>query len=243
MMLSYLKMKELKMREIEKVFTRKKRRAVSDIIATLLMVVITVAGGIVVLNFVQTTDIIQSTETISSEEAAISIKITGYDTRDSGDLSGILTMDNLLDQKLCTTSCSVDPDKIPANFGTEFIVLNIRNDGAGSAYLGSIFVNNIIHTWDSATGAGSGVDLDASSNPAGGSSPRDGQYSIIPTSNTLPITQEINTELKAGNDRRIVIKLSASIASDIDLSSAIRIIIDAGRADPFNFVISSGSTQ
>jgi len=82
-MVSYLKMKELKMREIEKVFTRKKRRAVSDIIATLLMVVITVAGGIVVLNFVQTTDIIQSTETISSEEAAISIKITGYDTRDS----------------------------------------------------------------------------------------------------------------------------------------------------------------
>ncbi len=240
MMVSYLKMKELKMREIEKVFTRKKRRAVSDIIATLLMVVITVAGGIVVLNFVQTTDIIQSTETISSEEAAISIKITGYDSRDSGDLSGILTMDNLLDQKLCTTSCSGAIDKIPANSGTEFIVLKIRNDGTGSAYLGSIFVNNVLHTWDSLTAT---VALDASIDPVGGSSPRDGQYSIIPTSNTLPITQETSTELKVGNDRRIVIKLSASIASDIDLSSAIRIIIDAGRADPFNFVILSGSTQ
>jgi len=237
MMISYLKMKELKMREIEKVFTRKKRRAVSDIIATLLMVVITVAGGIVVLNFVQTTDIIQSTETISSEEAAISIKITGYDTRDSSNLSEISTMDNLLDQKLCTTSCSGAIDKIPANSGTEFIVLNIRNDGAGSAYLGSIFVNNVLHTWDSTTAT---VALDASINPAGGSSPRDGQYSIIPPST---LTQESSTEIKTGNDRRIVIKLSPSITSDIDLSSAIRIIIDAGRADPFNFVILSGSTQ
>jgi len=242
-MISYLKMKELKMRKIEKVFTRKKRRAVSDIIATLLMIVITVVGGIAVLNFVQTTDIIQSTETISSEEAAISVKITGYDTRDSGDLSGILSLDNNLDQKLCTASCISTQNDIPSASGTEFIVLNIRNDGAGSAYLGSIFVNNVLHTWDSATGAGGGVTLDASSDPSGGSSPRDGQYSIIPTSNTLPITQEINTELKVGNDRRIVIKLSSSIASDIDLSSAIRIIIDAGRADPFNFVISAGSTQ
>lgn len=237
MMVSYLKMKELKMREIEKVFTRKKRRAVSDIIATLLMVVITVAGGIVVLNFVQTTDIIQSTETISSEEASISIKITGYDSRDSSNLSGISTMDNLLDQKLCTTSCSGAIDKIPANFGTEFIVLNIRNDGAGSAYLGSIFVNNVLHTWDSLTAT---VALNASIDPVGGSSPRDGQYSIIPPST---LTQESSTEIKTGNDRRIVIKLSPSITSDIDLTSAIRIIIDAGRADPFNFVILSGSTQ
>jgi len=237
MMVSYLKMKELKMREIEKMFTRKKRRAVSDIIATLLMVVITVAGGIVVLNFVQTTDIIQSTETISSEEASISIKITGYDSRDSSDLSGISTMDNLLDQKLCTTSCSGAIDKIPANFGTEFIVLNIRNDGAGSAYLGSIFVNNVLHTWDSLTAT---VALNASIDPVGGSSPRDGQYSIIPPST---LTQESSTEIKTGNDRRIVIKLSPSITSDIDLTSAIRIIIDAGRADPFNFVILSGSTQ
>ncbi len=237
MMVSYLKMKELKMRKIEKVFTRKKRRAVSDIIATLLMVVITVAGGIVVLNFVQTTDIIQSTETISSEEASISIKITGYDSRDSSNLSGISTMANLLDQKLCTTSCISTQNNIPSNTGTEFIVLNIRNDGAGSAYLGSIFVNNILHTWDSTTAT---KTLDASINPVGGSSPRDGQYSIIPPST---LTQESSTEIKTGNDRRIVIKLSASIASDIDLSSAIRIIIDAGRADPFNFVILSGSTQ
>jgi len=240
MMVSYLKMKELKMREIEKVFTRKKRRAVSDIIATLLMVVITVAGGIVVLNFVQTTDIIQSTETISSEEASISIKITGYDSRDSGDLSGILSLNNTLDQKLCTTSCSGSPNETPVNSGTEFIVLKIRNDGTGSAYLGSIFVNNILHTWDSAT---DGVAFVMTPTPSSGESPRDGQYSIIPTSNGLPITQESDTELKVGTDRRIVIKLSASIASDIDLNSAIRIIIDAGRADPFNFVILSGSTQ
>jgi len=236
-MISYLKMKKLKMHEIEKAFSRKKRRAVSEIVGTLLMVVITVVGGIAVLNFVQTTDIIQSSETISSEEAAISIKITGYDTRDSSNLSGISTMDNTLDQKLCTTSCSGNPNKIPANSGTEFIVLNIRNDGTGSAYLGSIFVNNVLHTWDSTTAT---KTLDALLDDITGKYPGAGKYSIIPPST---LTQEINTELKAGNDRRIVIKLSASIASDIDLTSAIRIIIDAGRADPFNFVISSGSTQ
>ena len=76
--------------------------------------------------------------------------------------------------------------------------------------------------------------LDASSDDTTGKYPGDSKYSIIPPST---LTQEINTELKAGTDRRIVIKLSASIASDIDLSSAIRIILDAGRADPFNFVI------
>jgi len=239
-MISYLTMKELKMHEIEKAFTRKKRRAVSEIIGTLLLVAITVVGGIAVLNFVQTSDIIESSETISSEEAAISIKITGYDTRDSTDLSGILSLDNNLDQKLCTASCLSTQNDIPSASGTEYIVLKIRNDGTGSAYLGSIFVNNIVHTWDSAT---AGVSFVMTANPSGGESPLAGQYSIIPTSNTLPITQESNTELKAGNDRRIVIKLSSSITSDIDLTSAIRIIIDAGRADPFNFVISSGSTQ
>jgi len=240
MIVSYLKMKKLKMHEIEKAFSRKKRRAVSEIIGTLLMVVITVVGGIAVLNFVQNSDIIESSETISLEEDAISVKITGYDSRDSGDLSGISTMDNSLNQKLCTTSCSGSSNQIPANSGTEFIVLKIRNDGTGSAYLGSIFVNNVLHTWDSTT---AGVALDASSDTTTGQYPRDGQYSIIPTSNTLPITQESDTELNTGNDRRIVIKLSASITSDIDLSRAIRILIDAGSTDPFNFVISSGGTQ
>lgn len=241
MMVSYLKMKGLKMHEIEKVFTKgKKRRSVSEIITTLLMVAITVAGGLAVLNFVQDSDITQISENISSKEAAISVKITGYDSRDSGDLSGISSMDNNFDQKLCTTSCSGSPNQIPANSGTEFIVLKIRNDGTGSAYLRNILVNNIIHTWDSAT---AGVAFDASSNPFAGESPKDGQYSIIPTSNTLPITQQSNIELKVGTDRRIVIKLSASINPDMQLNSAIRIIIDAGSTNPFNFVLSPGSTQ
>jgi len=234
-------MKGLKLHKIENVFTKgKKRRSVSEIIATLLMIAITVVGGIVILSFVQDSNITQTSENISSKEAAISVKITGYDSRDSSDLSGISSMDNNLDQKLCTNSCSGNPNQIPSNSGTEFIVLKIRNDGTGSAYLGNIFVNNIIHAWDSAT---AGVAFDASSDPSAGKSPRDGQYSIIPTSNGLPITQESNTELKAGTDRRIVVKLSASINPDIQLNSAIRIIIDAGSTAPFNFVISTGSTQ
>ncbi len=241
MMVRYLKMKGLKMHEIGKVFTKgKKRRSVSEIITTLLMIAITVAGGIVILNFVQDSNITQISENISSKESTISIKMTGYDSRDSSDLSGILSLDNTFDQKLCTTLCSANPNQIPANSGTEFIVLKIRNDGTGSAYLGNIFVNNIIHTWDSAT---AGVAFDASSNPSAGESPRDGQYSIIPTSNDLPITQQSNIELKSGTDRRIVIKLSPSITPDIALNDAIRIIIDAGRTDPFNFVISTGSTH
>lgn len=232
---------KIKTHKIEKVLTKgKKRRSVSEIITVLLLIAITVTGGLVVLNFVQDSDITQISENISSKEAAISIKMTGYDSRDSSNLSEISSMDNNFDQELCTTSCSGNPNQIPANSGTEFVVLKVRNDGTGSAYLGNIFVNNIVHTWDSAT---AGVTFDASSDPTAGESPRDGRYSIIPISNTLPITQQSNTELKDGADRRIVVKLSASINPDIKLNSAIRIIINAGSTDPFNFIISAGSTQ
>lgn len=221
-------------------FKVRKRRAVSGIITSLLLILLTVVGGIFIWNFVLSSNLTQISENISSNEAARSIKLTGYDARDSGDLSGILTLDNSLNQQLCTNSCIGNPNQIPANSGTEFIVLKIRNDGSVSTYLDTILVNNIIHVWDSST---ANVALDASSDPLAGESPRDGQYSIISISNTLPLTQQNTTELNPGGDRRIVIKLSASINPDIQLNSAIRIIIDAGRFDPFEFYLSSGSTQ
>ena len=221
-------------------FKVRKRRAVSGIITSLLLILLIVVGGIFIWNFVLGSNLTQISENISSNEAARSIKLTGYDARDSGDLSGILTLDNSLNQQLCTNSCIGNPNQIPANSGTEFIVLKIRNDGSVSTYLDTILVNNIIHVWDSST---ANVALDASSDPLAGESPRDGQYSIISISNTLPLKQQNTTELNPGGDRRIVIKLSASINPDIQLNSAIRIIIDAGRFNPFEFYLSSGSTQ
>jgi len=138
-------------------FKVRKRRAVSGIITSLLLILLTVVGGILIWNFVLGSNLTQISENISSNEAARSIKLTGYDARDSSDLSGILTLDNILNQQLCTNSCIGNPNKIPANSGTEFIVLKIRNDGSVSTYLDTILVNNIIHKWDSST---ANVDLD-----------------------------------------------------------------------------------
>ncbi|MGI0081900.1 MAG: archaellin/type IV pilin N-terminal domain-containing protein [Nitrosopumilaceae archaeon] len=206
------------------------RRAISDVITTLLMVAITVIGGVMVWSLFSSSGVKDNlaVEPVQSSNVA-AIKIVGYDTRDGQDLLGITTVDNsaTTDRKLCTISCT--------SANTEHIVLLLRNEGAGSIYLDNIIVNDVAHGWVSSAPSAGGqyalyeVTFDRSSGSA-----------TQTTTATLLTTNEVGASLEVA----VVIKLSTGIDPDIQLTTPIRIsIFTANTVDPFEFNIRSGSAK
>ena len=212
-----------------------KRRAISDVIATLLLLGITVAGAVLVTAFFQGNSAFRPDASNPGTQSA-SIKITGYDTRDGSDLSGIDVLDNFLDDPtpfLCTSSCNTDPNAMPAAAaagGTEFIVLTVRNQGMSKVNLQNVEVNGIDHSWDAST---SGI-LSTGNYPAAG------KFSIISTSG---IIQSSTNELQSNAEARLVIKLSDDISQDIDINQPIRTRITTNLLDPSATIISSGGVR
>lgn len=231
----------------------KRRRAVAETITTLLLLGITVVGGIMIFTFTSSTTSALNDATDSTSFSQSKISIIRYDTRDSSDLSGITTLDNYINnlpspntinKKLCAASCSGQPNRIPsgtdASGGPEFIVLHIKNDGTDSVLLGDIVINDVQFSWDTAT---RGIGLDASANDLGSINrkyPMDGKYSIISTSNSDLIQKSTNL-LLFGEEVRLVVKLSGSL-SNLSLEKPLRVGIDTGGPDD-EFVILSGSAR
>jgi len=207
------------------------RKAVSDIIATLLLLGITVAGAVLVAAFFQGNSVFRPDATSPGTQTA-SIKIIGYDTRDGSDLSGIDFLDNFLDAPpfLCTITCNASPDDLPSAGGTEFVVLTVRNQGMSKVSLQSVEINNFDHSWSAST---SGT-LSALSYPAAG------KFSIIPTSSTI---QSPTNELLSNGEARLVIKLSGDMSQDIDVNQPIRTRIITNLLDPSADIITSGSVR
>ena len=215
------------------------RRGVSEIISILLMVVVTVIGGITVLGFIQNENSFQIPETIISENQKKSVRVIGYDTRDSTSLVGIVGLDNYFDQKLCTISCQYNVNKIPQNLGTEFIVLKLRNDGVAPVWLDNIIINDVSHKWDSTT---AGNILDATIDYSNGNIPRDGMFSTFSVFESSPVTQRSEIEINPGLDRYVLVKLSNKISDDILLFSPIHIVVDLDNSDYHkSYVISGGA--
>ena len=213
-----------------------RRRAISDVIATLLLLGITVAGAVLVTAFFQGNSVFRHDASNPGTQSA-SIKIIGYDTRDSTDLSGIDFLDNYLDSPtpfLCTISCNTDADALPdaaAAGGTEFIVLTVRNQGISKVTLQGVEINDIDHSWDSTT---STFDLSATHYPTAG------KFSIISTSGTI---QSSTNELQRNAEARLVIKLSDNISEDIDVNQPIRTRITTNLLDPSASIITSGGVR
>ena len=225
-----------------------KQRGISDIIAVLLLLGITVAGAVLVAAFFQGNNIFRPDASSPGTQTA-SIKIIGYDTRDGTDLSGITNMNNFIDAPvpfLCTTTCAgalVDTMPVAgATGGTEFIILTVQNKGINKSTLQSVEVSGIEHPWDSAT---AGDDLITTSIP------KAGYFSIISTSNALPIKQKPTNELLRNDEVRLVIKLSENIDPDLadptvddmyrDQPIVIRLITNL--LDPPATVITSGGVR
>lgn len=230
-------------RNLEKSHLRK-RRAISEVITALLLLAITVTGSVIIYGFFQGFDAVSVAGGSSVEQSVMSAKLVGYDTRDSTGLSGITNLDNKLDSTgLCTTSCISNKDLIPTNDppGTDFIVLEIRNDGLESLFISSITINDISHTFDTLT---AGVQLNASENAAACTVscpyPKSGQFSIT---STLDSMQDSTSEVVVGKDIRVIVKLSSDISPDVKLPKPLKIQIDTGRLQFVEFVIPSGGAR
>lgn len=226
-----------------------KRRAVSETIGTLLILAVTVLGAVFVANFVRDGFFSEDQNPSTVEQRANSIKLTGYDTRDSDTLIDVVSLDNDFNQMLCTkgdsAQCSVTPftaDNIPSASGTEFIVLKIRNMNVNSVQLQNILINNVGHTWDSGT---ANNDFDASiAGVAGTTYPIAGTFSIIPTAEKPnPARQTSTNEVLGDEEIRVIVKLSNSITQDISMWDSLLIHVNFGASQPAEFIVLSGDAK
>ena len=226
------------------VITFKKRRAVSQIIGTMLILAITVAGAVLLSNLMSREFFTVDQHPVA-EARLDSIRLTSYDTRDSVELTNVPNLNNTFNQMLCTSGDSaqctiVNADNLPKNGGTEFIVLQIRNMNIDPVFIHNILINNVGHTWDNlAVG-----NLVLTNNlGSGGNYPKAGAFSIIPVENDLPITQLATNEIPGDGEVRLVIKLSDQIPQDIGMWSSLRVLVNFGGAQPAEFTILSGDAK
>ena len=192
------------------------KRAVADIIVTLLLVAITVIGGTIIFVIVKDSGIAESVTSDVSQPLTFEggIALSAYDTRDGADLSGISTIDNTLETPT------------PALKAGEYIVLKITNNSPNSIFLNGITVNEISHTFDTA----------ATLPPASG-----GKFFIIPGTNAQGTTPQSSSEIEGGKSVRIVVKLGS--ITDISIGDAIRVAVDATGFDLQNFIITAGNSR
>ncbi len=230
------------------------RRAVSETIATMLLLAITVAGAVVVSSFVSDGFFSGLDQSPSGVEAsADSIQLTGYDTRDSDALVNVINLDNnfVNEPKLCAkgndllecTNTLPDINNIPKdlNPGTDFIALQLRNMSPNSVFLQNIQVNNILHAWDIGT-ADNPLDATSSLN-AGTGYPRAGFFSIIKSPDRPNNEIQFPSQEVQGNEEvRVIIKLSENL-SNIEMWDSMQIVVNFGGNVPADFIVISGDAK
>jgi len=219
----------------------RKRNAVAEVISSLLLVAITVAGAVILTGFLDESFVEGSMAVSSSTDTTIkSIKLRAFDTRDGPGLMGYNNLDNLTDLLLCGDGpvCIANPNNSPATGGTEFLVVQFENTGFNPIYLKSVYLENIVYFWDENT---SGVDLNAgSATSAGGAYPRAGMYSILSDDQSLP--QYPNDQVPSGQTVNLLVKLSPT-HPDIELSKPIRVQLNIGANSLSEFLIETGGAQ
>jgi len=217
----------------------KKRRAVTEIISTMMLMGVTVSGATTLTYFMNdafTSGSIGTATTLDS--SSLNVLLLAYDTRDSSTLLTIPSADNKYDSLLCGSSCSSTPNNLPANDGTEFIVLQIRNNNLNSLFLKGLTLNGDNYSWDPAT---STQQLDISAPYAAGKYPSEGTFSILPVGST-PIFQSDNFEIESGDTVNVLLKLDSS-EPDIELNRGIRVLLNFGNIQPTEFLLESGDAR
>jgi len=225
---------------------KSKRRGVSVVISTLLVLAITIVGAVSISNLMSTSALTTVNQAPKDIIMANSMLLVRYVTRDGltlSDITGPTGLDNKPDGMLCTASCAGFPTAPPSGGGTDFIVLQLWNKNTVEVPIRNIQVNGIKHTWDLQA---RNQNLDgAGVHPA---FPEEGKFSIIHHSNSGLLIQN-GTETMAGDkEKRIVIKLSSDVigdlpSQDIGLGEPLQILIKIGDEFPAEFVILSGDTK
>jgi len=217
-----------------------KRRAVSVVISSLLILAITIVGAVMISNMISASSISSISQTSRAEVASNALILSAYDTRDGTTLSSISSLNNEFDTVLCTDTCnSLSRDDIPANGGTDFIVIQLRNKNLFQVSINHIQINGVTHNWDSQTG---GVVFNANFDDTSGKYPGAGKYSIIPASN-VSLEQHSIQNVEGGDEVRIVIKLNDNIQPDIGLGDSIHVLVNLGTSQPAEFFILAGDTR
>jgi len=226
-----------------------RRRAVSETIGTMLLLVITVVGAVMISNFLQDGFFQGVNQNPSGVEArSDSIQLTGFDTRDAIKLINVDNLNNEFNQILCAkgndAKCTMSgtANDIPGVIGgTEFIAIQLRNMNTGSVFLRNIQVNNELHDWDEGT-AGHKLKP-ANSIDAGTKYPRAGFFSIIPSPDRPNSEIQFASQEVQGNEEvRVIIKLSQNV-SDIKMWDSMLIVVNFGASQPAQFIISSGDAK
>jgi len=222
--------------------TRKKRRAVAEVISSLLLVAITVVGAVILTSFLDEAFISGGLATSGSDSTIKTIKLIRYDSRDGGNLMGYANLNNTspVDQKLCRVSCSGAPNTNPAGSGSEFIVIQIENQSVNPIFLHDVWLSNSTHTWDANT-ANNDLDLGTP-----GGYPGDGKFSIL-TADLSPshpdyLLQREGNQIQSGESVNLIIKLDVD-NPDIALSKTIRAQFNVGANQLSEFLIESGGAQ
>ncbi|MGQ0376249.1 MAG: hypothetical protein ACT4OW_01935 [Nitrososphaerota archaeon] len=203
------------------------KRAVSEIIVTLLLLGITVVGGILIWSTLSGSQqqISLETEVQDIGGSERDIIIVGYDTRDGQNLGGLTDIDNS------------NPSSGTLISG-EYIVVTLRDRAKGDILIDKVSVNEIEHTWQS------GTSCTLSTTPTIGCSINNGQFIIINSPIPPSASKTVNESqlVLEGSDFNLVIRLGSDV-STISLNKAIRLSVVVANFDPTNFIITSGGTR
>lgn len=211
------------------------RRGVADIISTMMLMGITVTGAGTLTYFMNDAFVTGNLGTVSTlDSSSLNFLLLAYDTRDSVNLLTLLEVDNLTDSHLCRESCVANPNTIPSLGGTEFIVLQLQNNGLNSIFLEKVVISGTIHSWDSST---SGATL----NLLTGEFPGDGMFSILSTGSN-PNLQSETFEIQNGQIINVLVKLDSS-SPDIQLNKGIPVSLNTGGMHLVEFLIDSGDAR
>lgn len=216
-----------------------RKRGVSVVISTLLVLAITIVGALSISNLMSTSALTTVNQTPKAIVAANSVILTAYDTRDGTSLFNLANFDNKFGDGLCTTiSCAPNSNVLPSNDGTDFIVLQVWNKNTNPVPIHSLQINGVQHNWDFNTknkifyDGGTIQDF-----------PRDGMFSIIPVSSS-PLTQQNSKMVEGDQEVILVVKLSQTIFQEnIDLGKPLRILLNVGEEQPSEYIILTGETK
>jgi len=222
-------------------FTPQKRRAVAEVISSLLLVAITVAGAIILTTFLNDSFIQGGVAVSASDSTLKTIKLIAYDSRDGGNLLGFTDLNNtrITAEKLCRASCSGNPNLSPSVNGTEFLVIQIENRSVNPIFLHNVWLDNVTHSWDSIT---ANKPLFPGGSSISGDFPVDGTFSILPVDEVGIIIQSQDNQIQSGQAVNLLIKLDTD-NPDIPLSKTIRAQFNIGANQLSEFLIESGGAQ
>ena len=196
------------------------QRAVSEVISTILLLVISIFGASVLAIFVNDffdAGIFSQTNFNNPQN----LFLAGYDTRDGSNLYGIAEIDNA-----CNLVANNRCDSAILDGGSEYVVLAIENKGVSQVHINNIFINEIQHTWDSQTNGKTTVQ----------ERPSSGKFSLFLSLNSRT---QVAPDIPSGKIGYVVLKLNSALES-LENKKLVHLRVDERGLDSQEFVIRIG---